>query len=401
APRDHLSTYLKIGTIGMLSLGIFYVSPHIVFPAVTQFVHGGGPIIQGTLFPYLFITIACGAISGFHALISSGTTSKMLQKESDARPIAYGGMIVEGFVSLTALIAAVTLSPGDYFYINSSLPDGAMAALGFLPDKIHMFESEIGISLAHRTGGAVTLAVGMANILSGIPFMKSLIAYWYNFALMFEALFILTTIDAGTRVARFLLQDAIGDIYKPMKNYSWLPGTLITSAIVVLLWGSLIWTGSVSTIWPMFGISNQLLAGIALTVATSVLIKMKKIRYIWVTVIPMVFLLVVTLTASVLEVTKYIGLLKQPNLSHQLHITYVFNTILIAFMALLALVIVIDNVRKWGVFSKTPYIEPLSGGERGSTPSLHEDLSPDKEDIGQILKEKPVFATEEATTVDE
>ena len=370
APRDYLSTYMKIGTVTLLAIGILFMAPDIVFPAVTQFADGGGPIIPGPLFPYLFITIACGAISGFHSLISTGTTPKMLRKESDARIIGYGAMITEGFVSMMALIAAVTLDPGDYFLINSPLTEEAIRALGWVPEKIRMFEAEIGISLEHRTGGAVTLAVGMANILSGIPGMKALIAYWYNFALMFEALFILTTIDAGTRVARFIVQESLGYFYKPLRQYTWWPGMLLTSVIVVVCWGYLIWTGNVATIWPMFGISNQLLAGLALTIATSILIKMKKLRYLWVTLIPMVFVLTVTLTTAVMEVQKYLRLLDDPALDLLKTFTYRLNMTLIITMATLAVIIVIDNIRKWAGFAKMPYTEPISGGDRSAVPSL-------------------------------
>lgn len=370
APRDYLSTYMKIGTIALLAVGIIFLAPDIVFPAVTDFAHGGGPIIPGTLFPYLFITIACGAISGFHSLISTGTTPKMLRKESDARVIGYGSMVMEGFVSMMALIAATTLQPGDYFLINSPLTEEALKAMGFMTDKIHWFEQQIGISLEHRTGGAVTLAVGMANILSGIPGMSSLIAYWYNFALMFEALFILTTIDAGTRVARFIAQESLGYFYKPLKNYSWWPGTIFTSILVVFCWGYLIWTGNVSTIWPMFGISNQLLAGLALTIATTILIKMKKFRYIWVTAVPMTFVLIVTLSTAFLEVKRYIGLLGNASLTGLQRFSYQLNMSLIIIMAALAIIIVTDNILKWSRFSKMPYTDPVSGGDRSKVPSI-------------------------------
>jgi carbon starvation protein len=368
APRDYLSTYMKIGTILLMAIGVFFMAPNIVFPPVTKFVNGGGPIIAGKLFPYLFITIACGAISGFHSLISTGTTPKMIKKESDARIIGYGAMITEGFIALMALIAATTLTPGDYFLINSPLSQEVLAKMGFIPAKLHWFEQQIGISLAHRTGGAVTLAIGMANILSAIPGMKTLVAYWYNFVLMFEALFILTTIDAGTRVARFIVQESGGYIFKPLKNYTWLPGLILTSVFVVLCWGYLILTGSISTIWPMFGVSNQLLAGIALTIGTTILIKMKKTRYIWVTLIPMIFVLVVTLDTAVLEVLKYVRILSAAKLTFVQQFSYFLNASLLAVMAVLAVIIVIDNVRKWPKFSRMPYREPVSGGEKSEMP---------------------------------
>lgn len=370
APRDYLSTYMKIGTIMLLAVGILFMAPVIVFPTVTRFAQGGGPVIPGPLFPYLFITIACGAISGFHSLISSGTTPKMLRTEKDVRFIGYGAMLMEGFVSLMALIAATSLAPGDYFLINSPLSQDVLTAMGFTPDKIHWFEQQIGIELAHRTGGAVTLAVGMANILSGIPGMKSLMAYWYNFALMFEALFILTTIDAGTRVARFIMQEFFGYAYKPFREYNWMPGTLFTSVLVVFGWGYLIWTGSVATIWPMFGISNQLLSGLALTIATTILIKMKKFKYIWVTLVPMVVMLVITLTTSVMQVQVYQKQLANPNLTSLERFTLNLDTVLVCIMALLAVIIVVDNVMKWFSFAKQPYREPISGGDRSRVPVL-------------------------------
>jgi carbon starvation protein len=368
APRDYLSTYMKIGTIALLAIGIIFLMPQIVFPAVSRFSGGGGPIIPGPIFPYLFITIACGAISGFHSLIGSGTTPKMIKTETDTRMIGYGAMLMEGFVSLMALIAATSLSPGDYFLINSQLPDNILANLGFTPDKIRFFEAQIGISLEHRTGGAVTLAIGMANILSGIPGMKSLIAYWYNFALMFEALFILTTIDAGTRVARFIVQEFLGSMYKPLKQYNWIPGMLFTSLLVVFCWGYLIWTGSISTIWPMFGISNQLLAGLALTIGTTILIKMKKIKYIWITIIPMTAMLIITLTTSVMQIQYYQQELANPNLTSLQSFTLNLDTILVIIMAALAIVIIIDNLLKWKKYALETYIEPVSGGDKSKVP---------------------------------
>jgi carbon starvation protein len=368
APRDYLSTFMKIGTIVMLAIGIIFMQPDIIFPAFTEFIHGGGPVIPGPIFPYLFITIACGAISGFHALVSTGTTPKMINKESDTRIIGYGSMLTEGFVSLMALIAAVSLAPGDYFLINSILPEDVLSAMGFIPEKIRWFEAQIGVSLEHRTGGAVTLAVGMANILSGIPGFKNLVAYWYNFTLMFEALFILTTIDSGTRIARFIIQEFLGYFHKPMKNYDWLPGMVFSTLLVVLAWGYLIWTGSIATIWPMFGISNQLLAGIALTICTTILIKMKKTKYILVTLIPMVVMLVITLTTSVMQIEYYFVELDKPNLTGLQSFTLKLDIFLVGTMAIMAVIIVIDNLFKWKKFANEPYIEPSSGGDKHKVP---------------------------------
>jgi len=299
-PRDYLSTYLKLGTIAVLILGVFIVHPNIKFPAITPFIHGGGPIIKGHLFPFLFVTIACGAISGFHSLVSSGTTPKMLDKETDARFIGYGAMMMEGLVGIVALIAAVSMHPGDYFAINTT-PE-VFHKLGLHTVNLEMFSREVGEKLAGRTGGAVSLAVGMAQIFKGLPGMDKLMGYWYHYAIMFEALFILTTVDTGTRVARYVMQEILGKAYKPFANTAWLPGNLVSTALIVSAWGYLIYTGSISTIWPLFGTGNQLLATIALAVATTFLINMGKARYAWVTAVPMAFVGITTLTAAVLSI---------------------------------------------------------------------------------------------------
>ena len=273
-PRDYLSTYVKLGTIAVLVIGVFVVHPNIQFPNFTTFVHGGGPIIKGKLFPFLFVTIACGAISGFHALVSSGTTPKMLDKECDARFIGYGAMVAESLVGVLALIAACSMYPGDYFAMNTT--PAVFSHLGLTTVNLDMYSREVGEKLAGRTGGAVSLAIGMAGIFRGLPGMDRLMGYWYHYAIMFEALFILTTVDTGTRVARYVLQELMGKVHKPFGNNAWLPGNLITSSLVVLGWGYLIYTGNISTIWPMFGIGNQLLATIALAVTTTFLINMGK-----------------------------------------------------------------------------------------------------------------------------
>ena len=306
SPRDYLSSIMKISVIGLLAIGLIIVAPEIKMPSFTPFIHGGGPIIPGTLFPYLFITIACGAISGFHALISSGTTPKMIMNESHIRPIAVGSMLAEGMVSIMALIAAASLHPLDYFQINVSAEKFAqilpqLHAMGFTQSELPKLAAEVGENITGRTGGAVSLAVGMAQIFSSIPGMDKLMSYWYHFAIMFEALFILTTIDAGTRIARFILQESLGKVYKPFARANWLPGNLLASGIVVIFWGYFIYTGSVSTIWPMFGTANQLLATIALTIGTSYIINRGKIRYAWVTIIPLVFVGITTFTAGILN----------------------------------------------------------------------------------------------------
>jgi carbon starvation protein len=307
SPRDYLSSIMKISVIGLLAIGLIIVAPEIKMPAFTEFGKGGGPIIPGRLFPYLFITIACGAISGFHSLVSSGTTPKMIMKETDIKTIAVGSMLTEGVVSIMALIAACSLLPLDYFQINvpveklqAILPK--LHAMGFTESNLSQLSSSVGEKIAGRTGGAVSLGVGMAYIFSSIPGMKSLMSYWYHFAIMFEALFILTTIDAGTRIGRFLLQEAFGKIYKPFQVTNWLPGNLLTSGLIVFAWAYFIYTGTVSTIWPMFGTANQLLATIALAVGTSFIINRGRIKYAWVTILPMIFVGVTTLTAAVLNI---------------------------------------------------------------------------------------------------
>jgi carbon starvation protein len=299
-PRDYLSTYVKLGTIAVLVIGVFVVHPNIQFPSITQFAAGGGPIIKGKLFPFLFVTIACGAISGFHALVSSGTTPKMLDRETDARFIGYGAMAAESLVGVLALIAACSMHPGDYFAINTT-PE-VFRSLGLHTVNLDVFSREVGEQLAGRTGGAVSLAVGMAQIFRGLPGMDRLMGYWYHYAIMFEALFILTTIDAGTRVSRYVLQELLGKVHKPFGATAWLPGNIITSLVVVLGWSYLIYTGSISTLWPLFGTGNQLLATIALAVTTTFLVNMGKARYALITALPMCFVGVTTITAGALSI---------------------------------------------------------------------------------------------------
>ncbi len=308
SPRDYLSSIMKLGVIAMLVVGIIIVAPDLQMPAFTSFIHGGGPIIPGTLFPYLFITIACGAISGFHSLISSGTTPKMIMNESHIHPIAAGAMLIEGLVSIMALIAAASLHPLDYFQINVPAEKFAhilpqLHAMGFTQSELPKLAAEVGEKIAGRSGGAVSLAVGMAQVFSSIPGLDKLMSYWYHFAIVFEALFILTTIDAGTRVARFILQEMFGKFCKPFNKTNWLPGNLICSSLVVLFWGYFIYTGSVSTIWPMFGTANQLLATIALAIGTSYIINNGKARYAWVTIIPLVFVGITTIIAGITNIT--------------------------------------------------------------------------------------------------
>jgi len=349
-PRDYLSTYMKLGTIALLIIGVFIVHPNIQFPAVTEFIHGGGPIIGGKLYPFLFVTIACGAISGFHALISSGTTPKMLWKETDARFIGYGAMMCEGIVAVLALIAACSMYPGDYFAINAA--PAVYAKLGLHTVNLGMFSQEVGEKLAGRTGGAVSLAVGMAQIFRGIPGMKSLTSYWYHYAIMFEALFILTTVDTGTRVARYVMHELLGKVHKSFSNTAWLPGNLVTSLIVVVSWGYLIYTGSISTIWPLFGTGNQLLATIALAVVTTFLVNMGKVKYALITAIPMCFVGVTTLTAGVLSIKNiYLPLAQKPGHGFQ---GYLDATLMVIFVTGVVLVLIESGRRCWKTLHGVP-----------------------------------------------
>jgi carbon starvation protein len=317
APRDYLSTFMKVGTIGLLAVGVLVAAPALRAAPTTIFASSGtGPVFAGKLFPFVFITIACGALSGFHALISSGTTPKMVQKESQVRLIGYGSMLIESFVAIMALVAACALDPGLYFAMNSPL-----SALGATPETAAHFVSTLGFqitpadlaaaardvgesSLLGRTGGAPTLAVGMAHIFSGVIGGTALKAFWYHFAIMFEALFILTTVDAGTRVGRFMLQDTLGNLHRPLGRVSWLPGLWATSAAVVGAWGWFLYAGvsdplgGINQLFPLFGIANQLLAAVALTVCTTILVKSGRVRWAWVTGVPLAWDAAVTLTAS-------------------------------------------------------------------------------------------------------
>ena len=342
APRDYLSSYMKIGTVAALVIGVFVVAPELKMEAFTKYIHGGGPIIPGSVYPFMFITIACGAISGFHSLVASGTTPKMLNKESDARMIGYGAMLMEGLVGIIALIAACSLWPADYFAIN--LTPEKFKALGMTVVNLDELQREVGEIVAGRPGGAVSLAVGFAQIFSAIPGMRGLMSFWYHFAIMFEALFILTTIDAGTRVARFLVQEFVGRMWKPFERTDWIPGAFISTTVVVFAWAYFIWAGSISTIWPMFGTANQLLAGVALAVASSAIINAGKVRYVWVTLVPMLFVSVTTLVAGWLNIfDNYIPLTANPATATQ---GYVNSTLTVIIM-ICAIIILIEAFRRW------------------------------------------------------
>ncbi|HET9326470.1 MAG TPA: carbon starvation protein A [Candidatus Eisenbacteria bacterium] len=300
-PRDYLSSFMKIGAVVLLALGVIVVNPRLQMPAFTPFIHGGGPVFPGTLFPFVFITIACGAISGFHSLIASGTTPKMIDRERHILPISYGAMVLEGFVGVMALIAACALHPSDYFAINAR-PE-VFAQLGMAVQNLPELERQVGESLAGRPGGAVSLAVGMAQIFASLPFLKGLMGFWYHFAIMFEAMFVLTLIDTGTRVTRYMLQEVGGMVMPALRQWKGLAPALLFSALATAGWGYFVWTGTVSTIWPMLGVANQLLAAFALAIGTSVLINMGKARYAWCTLAPLAFMCVNTLTAGWLNLS--------------------------------------------------------------------------------------------------
>jgi len=344
-PRDYLSTFMKVGVVALLAIGVIVLAPPIEMPALTQFIHGGGPIIPGTMFPFVFITIACGAISGFHSLVSSGTTPKMIERESHTI-VGYGAMLMESFVGVIALIAAGVLIPGDYLAINTILSSDALGAMGFPVARIQELSRLVEVDVSGRPGGAVSLAVGMASIFAGLPGMANLMAYWYQFALLFEALFILTTIDAGTRVARYLVQEMGGRLYLPLLRINWWPGVIASSAAVVGAWGYLIHTGSISTIWPMFGAANQLLGTLALCVGTTVLIKMGKARYLWVTAVPMLFVGVITLTGSYELFYLFVGKAASVGGPGQALSLYV-DAALVGVVALLAVIVLMDSARQW------------------------------------------------------
>ncbi|MEO8028897.1 MAG: carbon starvation CstA family protein, partial [Bryobacteraceae bacterium] len=387
APRDYLSTFVKLGVVLMLGLGIFLVRPELQLPPLTRFVDGTGPIFAGKIFPFCFITIACGAISGFHALISSGTTPKLIAREWHAWPVGYGSMLLESFVAIMALVAACALQPGVFFAVNSpagivgATPEAATATISawgyaVTPDQMSALAKEVGEeTLFYRTGGAPSLALGMAHIFAKFGGEK-ILGFWYHFAIMFEALFILTVIDAGTRVGRFMLQDLLGHVWKPLGRTGWMPGVLATSGMVVLGWGYFLYQGvrdplgGINSLWPLFGIANQLLAAIALCVATTILIKMHGAKYMWVTCTPLVWLLIVTFTAGwqkIFSDSAKIGFLAAADaLARGTQTaatgTLIFNNRLDAAVCGLLLVLVtlilVDSIRVWsGLLSGSRRIE--------------------------------------------
>jgi carbon starvation protein len=377
APRDYLSTFVKLGVIVMLALGIFVVHPDLQMPALTRFVDGTGPVFAGKIFPFCFITIACGAVSGFHALISSGTTPKMMERESHARPVGYGSMMLESFVAIMAMIAACAVDPGVYFAVNS--PSGVVGKAGEAAVKTisgwgfpvtaaqmaGLAHSVGEVSLFNRTGGAPSLALGMAHIFAKGGGGDAVLGFWYHFAIMFEALFILTIIDAGTRVGRFMLQDLAGHVWKPLGRTSWMPGVIGTSAVIVAAWGYFLIqgvrdpNGGINSLWPLFGISNQLLAAVALSVGTTIILKMHGPKFMWVTCVPLVWLVVVTFAAGwqkIFSPLPRVGFLAQAAALESAPQTsasavLIFNSYLDAvvcgvFLALVAIVLV-DSLRLW------------------------------------------------------
>ena len=384
APRDYLSTFVKLGTIALLALGIVALRPTLHMPPLTRFIDGSGPVFAGNVFPFAFVTIACGAISGFHSLISSGTTPKLICRETESRMVGYGAMMAESMVAIMAMVAACVLQPGIYFAINSpagivgQAPEAAAATIstwGFpiTAAEMHALARSVGEqTLYNRTGGAPAFAVGMAHIFSHSLGGQALMAIWYHFAIMFEALFILTVLDAGTRVGRFMIQDALGHLWKPLGRTSWYPSILATSALIVGAWGYFLWQGvkdplgGINSLWPLFGISNQLLATVALCVATTIIIKMGKARYVAVTLLPLVWLVAVTFTASwhkIFDSNPRIGFLSHATAlasSPGANVRLIFNDRLDALVTgtliVMIALILIESVVEW--------VRVLSGREQ-------------------------------------
>ncbi|MEC1540620.1 carbon starvation protein CstA [Bacillus subtilis] len=346
APRDYLSSFMKIGVFIALIVGVFVVNPSIPFPAFTEFVKGGGPVLAGPVWPFISITIACGAISGFHAFVGSGTTPKMLNKWSDMKPVAFGAMLVECLVGIMALIAATALQPADYFAINST-PE-VFRTLSMNVVHLPELSREIGLDLEGRTGGAVTLAVGMTYIFTGMPFFSHLASYFFQFVIMFEAVFILTAIDAGTRVARYLIQDFFGEVYKPLKKTDWIPGSVFASALACLMWGYLLYSGDIGSIWALFGVSNQLMASVGLIIGATIVLKIAdKRRYILTCLIPLAYLYVTV---------NYAGywMVRNVYLNPEAAGYSVLNGVLSIIMLVLGFIIIVAAVKKWAQMWKDP-----------------------------------------------
>lgn len=356
APRDYLSSFMKIGVFIALIIGVFFVNPVIHFPAVTEFIHGGGPIIAGPVWPFVSITIACGAISGFHAFIGSGTTPKMLDKWEDIRVVGFGAMLVESLVGVMALVAATSLHPADYFAINAA--PAVFATLGMEVVNLPQLSQAIGIDLEGRTGGAVSLAVGMTQIFTGVPWFTEMSGYFYQFVIMFEAVFILTAIDAGTRVARYLIQDFLGDVIKPLKRTDWLPGTIIASALACFMWGYLLYTGEIGPIWALFGVSNQLMASIGLVIGATVVLKIATKRiYVLTCIIPLVYLYISVNVAG-------IWMIKNVYWNPAASGYSVLNGVLSVIMLILGVVVVITAIKSWiNLWNSPRFVKGKAVGE--------------------------------------
>jgi carbon starvation protein len=339
APRDYLSSFMKIGVFIALIIGVFIINPAIEMPAFTQFTSGGGPVLGGPVWPFISITIACGAISGFHAFVGSGTTPKMLDRWSDIKVVGFGAMLVECVVGIMALIAATALQPADYFAINST-PE-VFKTLGMQVQELPKLANEIGINLEGRTGGAVTLAVGMTYVFTAIPWFAKLSSYFFQFVIMFEAVFILTAIDSGTRVARYLIQDFFGEFYKPLKKTDWLPGSIFASALACIMWGYLLFSGDIGSVWALFGVSNQLMASIGLIVGATVILSIAdKRRYMLTCLVPLAYLFVTVNYAGYWMVKNVY--LNQASAGYS-----VLNGVLSIIMLLLGMIIMVTAIKKW------------------------------------------------------
>jgi carbon starvation protein len=408
APRDYLSTFVKLGVVTMLAAGVLLVRPELQLPALSRFADGSGPVFAGKIFPFCFITIACGAISGFHSLIASGTTPKMIAKESHARGVGYGSMLLESFVALMAMIAASSLTPGVYFAVNSpagvvgAAPEAAVATIsgwGFPVSVADMssLARDVGErNLFGRTGGAPSLALGMAHIFARTGGGRVLLGFWYHFAIMFEALFILTIIDAGTRVGRFMLQDLLGAVWKPLGRTSWMPGVILTSGLIVSAWGYFLVQGvrdplgGINSLWPMFGIANQLLAAIALCLATTILLKTHGLKYLWITCVPLVWVVTVTFTAGAqklfsgvpaigfwaqaekLSASLRAGQVADAAVTRALIFNARLDAVVCGALMVLVAVILLDSLRAWtgilrhtreSTLSETPFVASQMGAE--------------------------------------
>lgn len=347
-PRDYLSTFMKVGVFGALIVGVLFINPTVQFPAFTELLDGG-PVVTGPVWPFISITIACGAISGFHVFVSSGTTSKMINRWRDAKPIAFGGMLVECVVAIMALVAAVSLQPGDYFAINSS-PE-KFAELGMETVHLSELEGKVEMDLEGRTGGAVTLAVGMTEIFTAVPFFNHLASFFYQFVILFEAVFILTAIDAGTRTARYLIQDFIGTFYKPLKDLKSIGANIFASALACVMWGYLLLSGDISSVWALFGVSNQLMASIGLIVGATVILKIAtKRRYMLTCLIPLAYLFVTVMVAG-------IWMVQNVYLNPVADGYNVLNGVLSIVMLILGVVILVSAIKKWRELWKIPQAE--------------------------------------------